>query len=46
MGTGRKASAAVAPAVGDIAIYICREPVDFRLGINGLSVSKRSMIGF
>lgn len=24
--------------VGDIAIYICRDPVDFRMGINGLSV--------
>jgi transposase len=37
-GTGRKASAAVSPAVGDIAIYICRDPVDFRMGINGLGV--------
>ena len=26
------------PTVGDIAIYICRDPVDFRMGINGLSV--------
>ena len=23
---------------GDIAIYICRDPVDFRMGINGLSM--------
>jgi transposase len=32
------ASAAVAPTAGDIAIYLCRDPVDFRMGINGLSV--------
>ena len=40
---GRKAargsaSAVSPPTVGDIAIYICRDPVDFRMGINGLSV--------
>ena len=31
--------AAVAPpaASGGIAIYLCRDPVDFRMGINGLS---------
>ena len=23
---------------GDIAVYLCRDPVDFRAGINGLSV--------
>ncbi len=32
------ASAVSPPAVGEIAIYICRDPVDFRMGINGLSV--------
>ena len=32
------ASAVSPPTVGDIAIYICRDPVDFRMGINGLSV--------
>ena len=31
-------SAVSPPTVGDIAIYICRDPVDFRMGINGLSV--------
>ena len=34
-----KASSPVSPpTVGGIAIYICRDPVDFRMGINGLSV--------
>lgn len=38
-GRERGASAAVVPtAAEDIAIYLCQEPVDFRLGINGLSV--------
>lgn len=33
------ASAAASPSASDdIAIYICRDPVDFRMGINGLSV--------
>ena len=32
------ASAVTPAAVGDIAIYLCRDPVDFRMGINGLSV--------
>jgi transposase len=33
------ATTAVSPPVmGDIAIYLCRDPFDFRLGINGLSV--------
>lgn len=34
----RKCEAAVSPAAGDLAIYLCRDPVDFRMGINGLSV--------
>ncbi len=32
------ASMAVSPAAGEMAIYLCRDPVDFRKGINGLSV--------
>jgi len=28
----------VSPTAGEFEIYICREPVDFRMGINGLSV--------
>ena len=42
MGPGTEAAAkfpsAVVPEAGDIAIYLCRDPVDFRMGINGLSV--------
>ena len=32
------ASAVAPPTIGGIAIYLCRDPVDFRMGINGLSV--------
>jgi transposase len=42
MSTGRRRqnpARSVEPgAVGDIAVYLCRDPVDFRAGINGLSV--------
>ncbi len=38
MAGGTRAAASVAPGAGDIAIYLCRDPVDFRMGINGLSV--------
>ena len=38
MGSGAAAAGRVAPIAGDIAIYLCRDPVDFRKGINGLSV--------
>jgi transposase len=39
-GGGRKGpSRSVEPsASGGIAVYLCRDPVDFRAGINGLSV--------
>ena len=49
---GRKPGAAVAasavspPTIGGIAIYICRDPVDFRLGINGLSVMVEATLKF
>ena len=42
MSTGRRRqnpARSVEPGVaGDIAVYLCRDPVDFRAGINGLSV--------
>jgi hypothetical protein len=42
MSIGRRrqnAARSVEPGVaGDIAVYLCRDPVDFRAGINGLSV--------
>ena len=41
------AASAVTPAtVGDIAIYLCRDPVDFRMGINGLSVFVEATLKF
>ena len=38
MGADRRSSAVLPPTVGVVAIYLCQDPVDFRLGINGLSV--------
>lgn len=46
MAGGTDAAASVAPAAGDIAIYICRDPVDFRMGINGLSVLVEATLGY
>ena len=44
---GGDAAAVVAPATaGDIAIYLCRDPVDFRMGINGLSVMVEATLKF
>ena len=34
------------PASGGIAIYLCQDPVDFRLGINGLSVLVEATLKF
>ena len=36
-GNGRRRSAIV-PTFGDVTIYLAQDPVDFRMGINGLSV--------
>ncbi len=44
VGARSNAAAAVSPASGDIAIYLCRDPVDFRKGINGLSVLVESTL--
>ena len=41
------ASSAVAPTMmGGVAIYLCRDPVDFRMGINGLSVMVEATLKF
>lgn len=45
-GTGRRTSAVSPPTVGDITIYLAQEPVDFRLGINGLSVLVEATLRF
>ena len=38
LAAGRRGSAVSPPTMGDITFYLAQEPVDFRLGINGLSV--------
>ena len=43
----QKRNTAVAPpTIGDITIYIAQEPVDFRLGINGLSTMVEATLRF
>ena len=44
--TGRRGAAVAPPTVGDIAIYIAQDPVDFRLGINGLSTMIEATLKF
>lgn len=47
MAGGTQAAASrVSPEAGDIAIYLCRDPVDFRKGINGLSVLVEATLKF
>jgi len=47
MGLGSDKRAAVAPpTIGDITIYLAQEPVDFRLGINGLSTLVEATLRF
>jgi transposase len=45
-GTGRRGSAVAPPTFGDITIYLAQEPVDFRLGINGLSTFVEATLQF
>ncbi|MFM7386059.1 MAG: IS66 family insertion sequence element accessory protein TnpB [Betaproteobacteria bacterium] len=45
-GLGRRGSAVAPPTFGDITIYLAQEPVDFRLGINGLSVLVEGSLAF
>jgi transposase len=44
--TGRRGSAVTLLSVEDVEIYLCREPVDFRLGINGLSTMVEATLKF
>jgi transposase len=46
LGTTRRGQAVSPPTVGDITIYLAQEPVDFRLGINGLSVLVEATLRF
>lgn len=45
-GSGSGGSAVSPPTIGDITIYLAQEPVDFRLGINGLSVLVEATLRF
>ena len=44
-GNGRRRSVMV-PTFGDVTIYLCGDPVDFRLGINGLSTMVEATLKF
>lgn len=45
-GRGGRSLAVAPPTIGDITIYLAQEPVDFRLGINGLSVLVEATLAF
>ena len=45
-GSGKRPSAVAPPTYGDITIYLAQEPVDFRLGINGLSTMIEATLRF
>ena len=48
MGRGgdRRNLAVAPPTIGDITIYLAQDPVDFRLGINGLSTMVEATLRF
>ena len=46
MGRDKRSSAVSSPTASEIAIYLARDPVDFRLGINGLSVLVEATLKF
>ena len=48
MGSGavKRPSAVAPPTYGDITIYLAQEPVDFQLGINGLSTMIEATLRF
>jgi transposase len=45
-GTSGRRRSAMTPTFGDTTIYLCRDPVDFRLGINGLSTMVEATLKF
>jgi transposase len=45
-GTDRRNAAVAPPTFGDITIYLAQDPVDFRLGINGLSTMVEATLRF
>ena len=46
LGTQKRNVAVAPPTFGDITIYLGQEPVDFRLGINGLSTMVEATLKF
>ena len=46
VGAMRRGAAVSPPTIGGIAIYLCHDPVDFRLGINGLSTMVEATLRF
>jgi transposase len=46
MGRDERSSVVSPPVASGIAIYLCQDPVDFRLGINGLSVLVEATLKF
>ena len=45
-GSAKRLSAVAPPTYEDITIYLAQEPVDFRLGINGLSTMVEATLRF
>ena len=45
-GSTKRASAVAPPTYGDLTIYLAQDPVDFRLGINGLSTMVEATLRF
>ena len=45
-GSSKRLSAVAPPTYADITIYLAQEPVDFRLGINGLSTMVEATLRF
>ena len=45
-GSGKRPSAVAPPTYGDVTIYLAQDPVDFRLGINGLSTMVEATLRF
>lgn len=45
-GLGKRPSAVAPPTYGDLTIYLAQDPVDFRLGINGLSTMIEATLRF
>jgi transposase len=43
---GKRPSAVAPPTYGDLTIYLAQDPVDFRLGINGLSTMIEATLRF